>query len=521
MIGKHLGNWQIERVLGRGGMGCVYLARHDDGEQQAAIKILAAELAKDAGFLQRFQREIEALRTLDHPHIVKLYQSGHENGIYYYVMEYVEGKSFQDILEARGRLPWEEVLDAALQICPALKHAHDHGIVHRDLKPPNLLRDRAGAVKLTDFGIAKVFSGTHLTAAGGVVGTAEYLSPEQAAGKPATRRSDVYSLGVVLYVLLTGRTPFEGESMVELLHKHCYSQFDRPIKIVPEIPRELDEIVCQLLEKAPDDRPTDCGVLGRQLAALRRKLERKVAGTDPGLVHDPTQGPSIASEDSPGPVTLMSRLLRTEGEPKDHVGALGRLFNRVWVLLPLFLLCVAGIAWAFWPGSPESLFQHGAALMAQDDPDEWDRAWSEYLQPLNESFPQHTYRAEVEKFHKQIETAHEARRFFKQGERLLREGNSAGAARIWSDLVTVFAGAAPAKSWVARAEKGLAELEKSPPAGGQLAAGYAALQRANTLRDQGQRAEAERIWDSLEDLYRNDFAARELLKEVRVARQKK
>jgi serine/threonine-protein kinase len=521
MIGKHLGNWQIERVLGRGGMGCVYLARHDDGERQAALKILAAELAKDAGFLQRFQREIDALHTLDHPNIVRLYDSGHENDIYYYVMEYIEGKSFQDLLEVRGRLPWEEVLDAALQICPALKHAHDHGIVHRDLKPPNLLRGPTGVVKLTDFGIAKVFSGTHLTAAGGVVGTAEYLSPEQAAGKPATRRSDVYSLGVVLYVLLTGRTPFEGESMVELLHKHCYGQFDRPIKIVPEIPRELDEIVCQLMAKDPADRPADCGVLGRQLTTLRRKLERKVAGTDPGLVHDPTQGPSVASEDSPGPATLLGRLLRTDREAKDHAGALAGLFNRIWVLLPLFLLCVAGIAWAFWPASAESLFQHGSELMTQEDPEEWDRAWNEYLQPLNDSFPRHPYKADVEKFHKQIETAHEARRFYRQGERLLREGNSAGAVRVWTNQVTVFGGASAAKWWVARAERSLADLEKSQPSPDHLAAGYAALQRANTLRDQGQLAQAQHIWDSIEDLYRDSYAARDLLKEVRAARTKK
>src|SRR6059058_6081342 len=172
-------------------------------------------------------------------------------------MEYVEGQSLEEILLEQGRLGWKEVLDIALQICPALKHVHDHGIIHRDIKPPNILITPDGVVKLTDFGIAKVFASTHLTATGGIVGTAEFLSPEQAAGKIVGRRSDLYCFGCVLYALLTGRPPFGGKTYVELLHKHRYGQFDRPQKVVPEIPYEIDEIVCQLLEKDPEKRPHD------------------------------------------------------------------------------------------------------------------------------------------------------------------------------------------------------------------------------------------------------------------------
>jgi serine/threonine-protein kinase len=452
-----------------------------------------------------------------------LYESGHEHGLYYYVMEYVHGSSLQDLLDARGRLPWTEVLEAAQQICPALKHAHDHGIVHRDLKPPNLLRTADGTIKLTDFGIAKVFAGTHLTAAGGVVGTAEYLSPEQASGKPATKRSDLYSLGVVLYTLLTGRTPFEGESFVELLHKHCYGQFDRPIAIVPEIPRELDEAICQLLEKDPADRPADCGVFGRQLAAIRRKLDHRSDGTDPGVRHDATVGASTPTDGSasPGPATVMSRLLRAELERQNRPTSLAHAFNRVWVLLPLFLLCVGVIVWAFWPASAESLYRQGAELMARDDPAAWERAWTEYLSPLNERYPDNPHRAEVDQFQRKVEAVREPQRFFQRGALLLREGNSASAARIWKDMVVVFAGSEPARPWVARAEKELAELDKKQASSEQSAAVRAALERAHALREQGHRAEAEQIWDSLEDLYRNDYAARDLLKEVRAARQQK
>src|SRR5436309_11213997 len=148
MIGDRLGKWVIYKELGRGGMGRVYLAQEEIGGRQAALKVLAAELAQDAGFLHRFQREIEALGRLDHPNIVRFYESGLENGLYYYAMEYVDGPSLDAVLHAQGKLPWQEVLDAALQLCPALKHVHDHGIIHRDLKPPNILRTHAGVLKL-------------------------------------------------------------------------------------------------------------------------------------------------------------------------------------------------------------------------------------------------------------------------------------------------------------------------------------------------------------------------------------
>src|SRR5947208_6068812 len=139
MIGDRLGKWVIYKELGRGGMGRVYLAQEELSGRQAALKVLAAELAQDAGFLQRFQRETEALSQLDHPGIVRFYEAGLENGLYFYAMEYVEGQSLEEILLEQGRLGWKEVLDIALQICPALKHVHDHGIIHRDIKPPNIL----------------------------------------------------------------------------------------------------------------------------------------------------------------------------------------------------------------------------------------------------------------------------------------------------------------------------------------------------------------------------------------------
>src|ERR1051325_3933118 len=148
MLGERLGKWVIHKELGRGGMGRVYLAQEELSGRQAALKVLAAELAQEIGFLQRFQREIEALSKLEHPNIVRFFESGLENGHYFYAMEYIEGSSLEEIVEERGRLPWREVLEIALQITPALRHVHDHGIIHRDLKPSNLLRTPAGQIKL-------------------------------------------------------------------------------------------------------------------------------------------------------------------------------------------------------------------------------------------------------------------------------------------------------------------------------------------------------------------------------------
>ncbi len=279
MLGDRLGKWVIYKELGHGGMGRVYLAQEELTGRQAAVKVLAAELAQDIGFLHRFQREIEALGKLEHPNIVRFFESGCENGFYFYAMEYIEGPSLDQVIEDRGKLPWQEVLAIALQITPALRHVHDHGIIHRDLKPSNLLVTADGRIKLTDFGIAKVFASTHLTATGGIVGTAEFLSPEQAGGKVVGKRSDLYSLGCVLYALLTGRAPFVSRSYVELLHKHRYGQFDRLQKYLDDLPYEIDELVCQLLEKDPEKRPRDAMVLLKQLESICLKLDRQKAPT--------------------------------------------------------------------------------------------------------------------------------------------------------------------------------------------------------------------------------------------------
>ena len=529
MIGSRLGSWIIDKELGRGGMGCVYLAHAADpettGPRRAAVKVLAVELAVEIGFLQRFQREIDILRKLDHPNIVRFYESGQEDVHYYFAMEYVDGPSYQTLVCERGRLPWREVLEAALQIAPALKHAHDRGVIHRDLKPSNLLcaqaDDQRPVVKLTDFGIASLFSSPHLTVPGGVVGTAEYLSPEQAAGKPVSRRSDLYSLGVVLYTLITGRTPFEGE-LLDLLHKHRFAQFDRPSHIVLDLPPDFDDIICDLLAKEPAQRPPDASVLFRRLDSLRRKVER-VAADESALPPTVRKGDKPAR---PGPATLMSKLMRQELERQNRGGPIRRFFNRPLVIIALFLTTIGLLAWGLWPLSAEQLYERGADLMASSDPDDWDKGWEKYLEPLETKHPDHSHQREVAEFRKRHDARNDERQaavaarfagnlseaqwFYELGLRQRQQGDEKAARETWKRLLTAYKEAPTEGPWLRRAEK---ELEKSTQEAKvgerKWAALEAALKRIHELRADGKNDDAEAILQALEQLYRDDFAALE------------
>jgi serine/threonine-protein kinase len=534
MIGVRLGPWIIDEEIGRGGMGAVYKAHRapnaGEGPALAAVKVLAAELAIEAGFQQRFQREIDILRKVEHPNIVHFYESGVQDNRYYYAMELITGSSFEVLRDSRGRVPWLEVLDLAWQISPALKHAHDRGIIHRDLKPSNILRavdpshpEVPPVIKLTDFGIASLFASPHLTVTGGVIGTPEYLSPEQAAGKPVTRRSDLYSLGVVLYTLVTGVTPFTGEPL-DLLHKHRFAQFDRPGRVIPDLPPDLDDLICNLLEKEPSKRPGDAQVLFRRLDSLRRKLARQAAShADDTLLPSgltPPPGGRV------GPATLASRLVRQELENLDRGGPLKRFFNHPVVLVTLFVLCVGLLIWGLWPMSAETLYQRGAALMASKDPDDWERAWEQFLNRLEEKHPDHAYRAEVDEFRQRLLESRaqrlarkvdpaqarlpEGQWFLEKARRLRDTGDAEGARRLLRALIEAYRDVPDEAVWVARAEQ---ELKKKPADPKKRESLRTALERARKLQEEGRAAEAKALREALTELYRGDAEAEKLLKE--------
>jgi serine/threonine-protein kinase len=247
------GRYRIMRKLGAGGMADVYLAEDQELGRRVAIKILNGRHANDDQFIERFRREAKNAAALNHPNIVSIYDRGEAEDTYYIAMEFLDGRSLKELIVGRGAAPINVAIEYARQILSALRFAHRHGIVHRDIKPHNVLVDAEGRVKVTDFGIARAGT-SQMTETGSIVGTAQYLSPEQARGGEVDPRSDLYSLGVVLYELLTGKTPFDGETPVEIAMKHLSNAPKPPSKLRSDVPPELDKVVLRALAKNPDDR---------------------------------------------------------------------------------------------------------------------------------------------------------------------------------------------------------------------------------------------------------------------------
>lgn len=276
---EYLGPYHIQKLIGRGGMGSVYQGIHAKSGEPVAIKVIAPGIANQPRFRRRFAGEIDALKRLKHPNIVTLVGYGEEKGILFYSMEFVEGQSLHEILRGRGKLPWQDVVHVGVETTAALKHAHDIGIIHRDLKPANLLLDGNGKIKLTDFGIAKLFGSADETMAGSVIGTADYMPPEQAEGRTVTVRSDLYSLGCVMYALLAGKPPFAGRSVPEVLYAVRYSSVPEIPGAGTDIPEELVELIYQLLDKEPSKRPPTALVVGNRLKAVQQALGGKATIT--------------------------------------------------------------------------------------------------------------------------------------------------------------------------------------------------------------------------------------------------
>lgn len=294
---EQLGPYKIHRLLGRGGMGAVYAGVDSETGNHAAIKVLSPALADDPGFRERFKAEIETLKKLRHPNIVQLYGYGEHDGHLFYAMELVEGRTLQEELQSGKRFDWREVGRIGIEICQGLKHAHDVGVIHRDLKPANLLVSKDGEIKLSDFGIAKLYGMTHLTADGGVLGTADYMAPEQAEGRQATTRCDMYSLGSVLFALLARRPPFAAATLPEVLHALRYDSPPPVRRFAPQVPAEFESILNELLDKDPQKRVATPLVLSNRLKAM---------------LHALSDDKSIAARNAAGPNGDDEFMLRTE-----------------------------------------------------------------------------------------------------------------------------------------------------------------------------------------------------------------
>jgi serine/threonine-protein kinase len=273
------GRYRIQRKLGAGGMADVYLAEDQELGRRVAIKILNGRHANDDQFIERFRREAKNAAALNHPNIVSIYDRGNAEDTYYIAMEFLDGRTLKELIVSRGAAPVNVAIEYARQILSALRFAHRHGIVHRDIKPHNVLVDSEGRVKVTDFGIARAGT-SQMTETGSIVGTAQYLSPEQARGGEVDPRSDLYSLGVVLYELLTGKTPFEGETPVEIAMKHLSTTPKPPSKLRPDVPPELDMVVMRALAKSPDDRYQSADEMEADLERVARGARVSAATVD-------------------------------------------------------------------------------------------------------------------------------------------------------------------------------------------------------------------------------------------------
>ncbi len=340
LIGKTIGRYRVVAKVGHGGMGDVYKAYQESLERTVAIKILPAALGRDETFRARFEREARSVAQLQHPNILNIYDYGEQDGLTYLVMEYARGGTLKDRITEP--LPLEEVARIVGQVGAALAYAHKRGVIHRDVKPSNVLLTEDGRPLLADFGLAKMMEGsTELTASGMSVGTPEYMSPEQGQGMPVDHRADLYSLGVVLYEMVTGHKPYTADTPMAVIIKHMTETLPSPRLLRPDLPAAIERVIVRALAKAPGDRYASAEEM---VAALDRALRRAKAG--------------LAEEaDEKLPESVVQPLI--EKKPRRRKGCL------IWALLLLLILLVGGgaLAWNRVPGLPDAVASLLGAVM--------------------------------------------------------------------------------------------------------------------------------------------------------------
>ena len=326
------GRYRVVRKLGGGGMADVYLCEDLTLGRHVAVKVLLQRYLDDPNFVERFRREAKAAAGLNQQNLVAIYDWGELDGTYYIVMEYVEGETLKDLIRRRGRLSGNESVAVGLQLLAAVDFAHRSGIVHRDIKPQNVMLDRAGTVKVMDFGIARA-GDSGMTEAGSILGTAQYLAPEQAKGHPVDERSDLYSVGVVLYEMLTGTVPFKGDSAVTVALKHVNEVPREPSELVPGMPYALNQIVLKAMAKDPADRYQSAAEFARDLRAAKEGGPVQAAAFDAGGERTRVMGAAAA-----GTTSVLDQPM-TPRRKKSR-----------WplVLIILLLAIIAAVAVALW-----------------------------------------------------------------------------------------------------------------------------------------------------------------------------
>lgn len=335
MIGEVLGNrYEIIEEIGEGGMALVYRAKCLKLNRIVAVKILRPQFASDEEFVARFQREAEAAASLTHPNVVSIYDVGQDGNLYYMVMEYVDEHNLKELIRQRGPLAYEEAITIAQQICDALDGAHRQGIIHRDIKPHNILISKDGRVKVTDFGIARAKTASNATQTGVVMGSVHYFSPEQAKGGTVGTKSDLYSLGVVLYEMITGQLPFDGESPITIALKHLQEEPIFPGKINSSIPPCLEQIILKLLAKEPNSRFQTAAETKRVLQECLKDKENFKEET------------LLIPKDDLSATRVMSAIELKEKQEVNNKNEVKRKKLSPWAYALPMLLLFLGLAWA-------------------------------------------------------------------------------------------------------------------------------------------------------------------------------
>lgn len=339
--------YEIIRRLGSGGMADVYLARDIQLGRQVAIKVLYKRYARDEEFVARFRREAQSAAALNHPHIVSIYDRGEAEDSYYIAMEYLEGRSLKDVIDEEGPLQPARAIGFAEQILRALQFAHENNVIHRDIKPHNIVINDRGQLKVTDFGIARAGSSPSVTETGSIIGTAQYLSPEQAKGKAVEQSSDLYSLGIVLYEMLTGRVPFEGENPVAIALKHLSDEPVPPQALVPDVPDNLNAVVMRSLAKDTRDRYPSAEEFLADLERCRRDLPvvAPLPADDTAMTSVLSAGAVAAANESG--VTTVSRAPMTDAGQKKKSGGNKNALYAIIAIVALLAIAAAVYFLAF------------------------------------------------------------------------------------------------------------------------------------------------------------------------------
>ncbi len=288
MINRTIKDYEITELIATGGMAAIYKATQRSSGQTVAIKILHGHLAQDKDFITRFEREARAAADLKHQNIIDILGYGHAEGVYYIAMQYVDGKSLKELINSTRFMPHDIALAIVYEICQGIEHAHQKGVVHRDIKPANILVDKDGNVKITDFGLAQAQDLTSITVTGAIVGTPAYMSPEQAAGKKIDIRSDIFSLGVVVYEMVTGTKPFHGDSYSSVIHAILTTPAPKPIEANPVLSAKIDAIIQKMLKKDMDKRYQNINQVSDAIYSHFRAQNIEVSHKQIGLfIHDP------------------------------------------------------------------------------------------------------------------------------------------------------------------------------------------------------------------------------------------